>query len=270
MTAVIASTFDYFYRASVQKFLNQHVKLTKDLTIDGNPGAITGAALALYQKQQGLPVTSVYDVATQAAIQPYLNFYIQTADVQAAATSLGVPLASVMAVCKTETAGSGFNDDGSCAILFERHIFYQQLKAGGMAAATLAALVVKSPNIVNPASGGYAGGSAEWPRFNLASQINAEAAKYSISMGLFQIMGRWFSDCGYTSLDAYYHDMIQNEKLQLTAFVSFIKKNSGGLLWTALKNKNWTSFASLYNGSGNVAVYSQRLADNYTSSLTTA
>lgn len=269
MSTVIGSQFDYFYCASLQKFLNQNcAALTKSLFIDGAPGPETRAALQLYQQQVSLPETGVYDAATQAAIEPtLLSTYIQLTDVRTAAATLGVPVPCVMAVCMTESSGSGFFNDRTCEILFERHIFYSYLKSGGMSGTQLAQLVLQQPNIVNPVAGGYAGGPAEWQRFNLASQINADAAKMSISMGLFQIMGRWFSDCGYPSVDAYFHDMITNEKLQLSAFVSFIKNNSGGLLWTALKNLNWTSFASLYNGSGNVAVYSAKLDTNYTNSL---
>jgi peptidoglycan hydrolase-like protein with peptidoglycan-binding domain len=269
MSTVIGSQYDYFYCCSLQKFLNQNCQgLTKDLGIDGNCGPLTGAALQQYQTQVGLPATGVYDAATQAQIEPtLLSKYIQLSDVRSAATTLGVTVPTVVTVCQTETAGSGFNDDGSCAILFERHKFYAQLQAAGMPATQLAQLVIQQPNIVNPIAGGYMGGPAEWQRFNLASQINPEAAKMSISMGLFQIMGYWFVDCGYASVDAYYHDMIQNEKLQLSAFVCFIQKNSGGLLWNALKAHNWTSFAQLYNGPANVAVYSQRLQTNYTNSL---
>ena len=48
-------------------------------------------------------------------------------DYQAAATKLGVDIASVRAVASVESNGKGMFPDGRPAILFERHIFYREL-----------------------------------------------------------------------------------------------------------------------------------------------
>jgi peptidoglycan hydrolase-like protein with peptidoglycan-binding domain len=266
MGTVIGSQFDYFYCEGVQKFLNQTCQgLPKNLTIDGNLGPASAAALSLYQGQASLPVTGVYDAATQAAAEPtILAKYVQTADIRAAAQALGVDVPSVMSVAITESSGSGFNNDGSATILFERHIFYAQLQAAGVSSAQLAAYVLQYPNICNPVTGGYVGGAAEWQRYNAAALINASAAQMSISMGLFQIMGMNFKYTGFSDVGSYFTAMQGDEKAQLSAFIGFVQRYMNGILWTALKAKDWASFAKYYNGPANVPVYSGRLSTNYT------
>jgi peptidoglycan hydrolase-like protein with peptidoglycan-binding domain len=266
MSTVIGSQFDLLYCEGVQKFLNQNCQnLSKSLTIDGNLGPASSAALSLYQGQQGLTQSGVYDAATQALAEPtILSQYIQTADIQAAAQQLGVNVPSVMAVCMTETSGSGFFNDKTCAILFERHIFYAQLQKAGVSSAQLAAYVSQFPNIVNPTPGGYSGGPAEWTRYNAAALINVAAAQSSISMGLFQIMGMNSSYCGYSSVGSYFLAMETTEKAQLSAFITFIQKYMNGALLTALRNQDWASLAKGYNGPAQVATYSSKLSSNYT------
>lgn len=266
MSTVIGSQFDLLYCQGVQKFLNQNCQnLSKSLTIDGNLGPMSGAALSLYQGQNGLPQSGVYDAATQALAEPtILSMYVQTADIRAAAQALGVDVPAVMAVGMTETSGSGFFNNKTCAILFERHKFYAALQSAGVSAAQLASYVAQYPNIVNPTPGGYVGGPGEWSRYNAAALINVAGAQSSISMGLFQIMGGNYTYCGFSSVGSYFLAMETNEKAQLTAFVSFIQNYMNGALQTALQNHAWATFAQYYNGPAQVATYSAKMSSNFT------
>jgi hypothetical protein len=265
MSTIIGSQFDVLYCEGVQKFLNQNCQnLSKSLVIDGNLGPVSGAALSLYQGQVGLPQSGIYDAATQALAEPtILSQYIQTVDIESAAQQLGVDVPAVMAVCMTETSGSGFFNNKTCAILFERHIFYAQLQQAGVSADQLASYVSQFPNIVNPTPGGYTGGPGEWSRYNAAALINVAAAQAAISMGLFQIMGENCAYCGYSSVGSYFLAMETTEKAQLSAFINFVQKYMNGALLRALQSHDWATFAKYYNGPAQVPTYSAKLSSNF-------
>ena len=90
----------------------------------------------------------------------------------------------------------------------------------------------------------------QYLRLEKAKKINTDAALKSTSWGLFQIMGFNHLTCGYKTVEDYVNDMCLNEEKQLQAFINFIKNDSNGNKYTALKAKDWTLFAKLYNGSG--------------------
>ena len=64
-------------------------------------------------------------------------------------------------------------------------------------------------------------------------------------MGLFQIMGFNYRECGFTSVQEFVNVMCTSEGEHLRAFVNFI--NSQGFA-KFLKNKEWSNFARGYNG----------------------
>ena len=49
-------------------------------------------------------------------------------DIEAAAASIGVPAADFRAVMAVESSGKGFDADNRPKALFERHIFYRELR----------------------------------------------------------------------------------------------------------------------------------------------
>ncbi len=116
----------------------------------------TLAAVRAAQARYGLVVDGVAGPKTLLALQ--LNGkapgHLGMADLQRAASTLGVPLASVRAVNEVESRGAGFLPDGRPVILFERHVMYRQLAAAGHDADALAR---QYPNLVNPQRGGYVG-----------------------------------------------------------------------------------------------------------------
>lgn len=165
-----------------------------------------------------------------------------------AASDLGVEEAAIKAVASVESNGNGFILDPESGkqvpkILFERHIMFKRLRDNTpIKSADMAA---KYPDIVNPSSGGYKGGIAEHERLQKAVKIDRTTALESASWGSFQIMGYHWKALGYASVQAFVNDMY-TEQGQLDAFVKFIKADSR--LVKALKEKDWTTFARIYNG----------------------
>lgn len=235
----------------LQKNLNQH---GAKLEIDGDYGDGTEAAVRAYQLKMGLVVDGVAGSKTQGALAGAdYQLLLKNADLVSAAERLGVPLASVYAVNEVESKGAGFLDNGKPAILFERHVMYRRLSTvrhDGDDAAALKRhadqLAVTNPAIVNPKSGGYAGGSAEHQRLATARLIDDTAALESASWGAFQIMGYHWQRLGYSSVQDFVAALSAGESQQFDAFVRFIETDP--VLHKALKARKWAEFAKLYNG----------------------
>lgn len=160
-------------------------------------------------------------------------------DYKQAADLLGVEVACVKAVTKVESRGSGFLPIGAPVILFERHWMYKLLKAKTGTEPALS-------DVVDPKAGGYKGGTAEHTRLEKAVAIDRECALQSCSWGLFQIMGFHWKALGYGSIQQFVNAQYKDEATQLDTFVRFLKINPKML--TALKAKDWATFAKLYNG----------------------
>lgn len=163
-------------------------------------------------------------------------------DLQRAAETLDLPLPAIKAVNSVESRGSGFLPDGRAVILFERHVFWEQLKAAGIDPATVNAPVT----VLSRDRGGYAGGTAEYARLATARRIHEAAAISATSWGLFQIMGYHWKALGYASALDFATQMQASEGDQLDAFVRFLQVN--GSLLTALRAQKWAAFAKGYNG----------------------
>lgn len=169
---------------------------------------------------------------------------LSEADLQAAASQLDLPLATLKAVQQVESRGSGFLKDGRPCILLERHVAWQRIKLTGL---DVDAIARDYPAICQPRRGGYAGNSAEWVRFaSLASVSSPGIAIESCSWGLFQIMGYHWSGLGYASAEDWHASMQESEAAQLQAFVRFLQQDPA--LCKALKARKWADFAKRYNG----------------------
>lgn len=160
-------------------------------------------------------------------------------DYKQAADALGVEVASVKAVTKVESRGSGFLSIGAPVILFERHWMYKLLKVKTGKEPALS-------DVCDPTAGGYLGGTAEHTRLEKAVAIDRECALQSCSWGLFQIMGFHWKELGYDSVQKFVNAQYKSEGSQLDTFVRFLKVNPSML--AALKDKDWAKFAKLYNG----------------------
>ncbi|MGF6603707.1 hypothetical protein P3T23_008461 [Paraburkholderia sp. GAS448] len=254
----------------IQRALNE--KTGASLKVDGQFGPLSISALQKYQTQIGVPVTGIYDSATQAILAPFMaRKYLGDAAFQQAAAKLGVDVATVQAVCQVEAKGAGFLDNGQCIILFERAQLHRQLLPL-LPSAKLSQLVSQYPTLINTAAGAYLGGAAEWTRLSQAQQIikgcgvDPAVAYRACSWGLFQIMGYYFAELGYASVTDYVNAMQMSESHQLDAFVRFVTNMNSGAMLRYLKAQDWLHFALQYNGQAAVTMnnYPQKLQDAYT------
>lgn len=166
-------------------------------------------------------------------------------DFELLAMLLDCETAALKAVQKVETGGKGgFFADGKPAILFEGHVFWNQLKKRNIDPQQY---VTGNENVLYPKwdKSKYLGGLKEYNRLEQARKIHEEAANASASWGMFQIMGFNYSSCGEESVSSFVKAMCESECRQLLLSGRFIR-NAGML--PALQAKNWPEFARRYNG----------------------
>lgn len=149
---------------------------------------------------------------------------------------------AIMAVARAESGfHGGFYKDGSIVILYEPHVFHRR---------TCGQYGTSHPHLSyqkwDPKK--YGSTASIIRRFNEACTLDNEAAHWSTSWGLFQIMGFHHATLGFhTAVDmAEFAKKGENEHLWL--FSQFIKANP--VMHKALQDKDWTTFARLYNGAG--------------------
>lgn len=186
--------------------------------------------------------------------------YLNDEQILNAAIEHKIDFASIKAVVDVESSGSGFFKNGKPKILFEGHIFWNQLQAKQISPSKHQK---KNPSIVYPkwTKRHYIGGSKEYKRLEIAKKINEEAALKSASWGMFQIMGFNHYAAGYNTVEAFVKAMQSSEENQLNSFLTFVKNKK---LKSALTNKQWAKFARAYNGAGfKKNQYDKRLANAY-------
>ncbi|TCB67381.1 N-acetylmuramidase family protein [Acinetobacter sp. ANC 4216] len=166
------------------------------------------------------------------------------AQIAAQAKALGIEVAALRAVIEVECKGSGFNEDGTPVILFERHVMRQRLIANKRDI-DLSLISVERPDLCSKSTGAYGLYSAQHGRLNAAAQYHRDSALESASWGIGQVMGYHWHALGYLSLQTFINAMYKDEASQLDAMCRYIKVNN---LVNALKNKDWKSFARGYNG----------------------
>lgn len=226
------------------------------LIIDGYFGDNTEFAVLNFQRHASLVVDGLVGTKTmQALTEDYSNSdkFLKDEDYQKASVRLGVSELTIRVFGAVEGAGVGFLKDGRPKILFERHRMYRYLseKYGESFAKQK---MQQYPHIVNTASGGYQGGTAEYIRLELAKSIDQECALMSASWGQFQIMGENWKNLGYESVQQFVDEQFESESKQLDAFIRFIEWKSGTIagkkvkLIDALKKEDWHAVFTLYNG----------------------
>jgi hypothetical protein len=180
-------------------------------------------------------------------------------DILACATHIGVPYAAFRAVIAVEAAGSGFDAAGRPKILFERHIFYRQLKNDPDKLDQAVASGLAYPKWGEKP---YPKGSdAVYAELEAACEIDETAALMSTSWGMGQIMGSNYKLAGCASVQEMVEAAKESEANQLLQMGNFIK--SAGLA-DELASLNWAGFARGYNGPGYAQnKYDEKLAANY-------
>jgi N-acetylmuramidase len=161
-----------------------------------------------------------------------------------ASKAFNLPVPLIKAVAEIESAGNGMQEDGRPEILFEPHIFWQQLQRRGVRPKDHQK---GNEDILYPEwkSGAYGTYSQQHERLERAAKIDREAALASASWGKFQIMGFNWRLAGSAGLQDFVNSMYEGEEAHLTLFLSFLKATK---LDRALRARDWRGFAFGYNG----------------------
>lgn len=181
---------------------------------------------------------------------------IITYDVAAMANTYRVELPALRAVMAVESRNSGFDAKRRPIILFEPHVFWRNLHGTQRDCAEQQGLAYPNWGMMaypKSSDGNYA-------RLERAIRINPEAAYRSISMGMGQVLGENYAECGCSSAAAMFSQCKDSESFQLKCMLEFIKYNH---LMPYLNGHEWARFAEHYNGKGQVAKYAQWLSDAY-------
>jgi hypothetical protein len=167
---------------------------------------------------------------------------------------IGCDVQAIIAVATVESRGSGFNPDGSLVSLFEGHWFSKLTKG---------VYDAQYPTISYPSWTKQFYGKtwqAEQARLQLAISLDRPCALMSASFGMFQIMGLNHAVCGFPGPQSFHDALCKGDSEHLAAFTQYVI-NRG--LADELRDKRWSDFARLYNGSGQVAEYSAKLVAAY-------
>ena len=209
--------------------------------------------------------------------------------IKAAALSIKVEPAALMAMIEVESSGSGFLNaagrryicdsgtghgriqmdvTGFVKTLFEPHIFWRQLTkrnyncSGLLTRADVRDAHGDISDILYQTWGDrpYGSEANQWGRLKRAMRLNHDAALCSASWGLGQIMGLHYAALGYASPTIFSDDQ-ETYGGQIQAMAKFVTANG---LADELNSHNWAGFASQYNGSGyKVNNYDGKLAAAY-------
>ncbi len=186
---------------------------------------------------------------------------LNAAQISEAASRMGVEAAALRAVLKVESKGSGFGADGRPIILYEPHIFSR--------------LTSRKYDATHPTISYKSWKERPYPKTQAeryaqlgeAYALDPEAALGAASWGLFQIMGSNYAQCGFTSASAFVADMAHSEPRMLLAFEKFCRTNN---ILDELQRKDWTGFARVYNGPGQVDLYGRLLSEAYSKAVAAA
>jgi hypothetical protein len=172
-----------------------------------------------------------------------------------------------VAVLVAESGGSGFSSDGRMIIRFENHVFdnlWGKQNPGTFAQHFL--YDASRPwqghqwreSANSPWRSFHGNQSREWEVLNFAATLNDTAAKKSISMGGPQIMGFNHTTVGYESVQQMFNAFSASEAHQMVGFFDFVQgPATDARRVIALQRLDFDSFAALYNGPGQAALYGQ-------------
>jgi uncharacterized protein YraI len=190
------------------------------------------------------------------------------------ANELRIDPAVAVAVFVTEAPGGrAFADDGRMIIRFENHIFFnkwgqhnpdrffQHLRFDSQISWQGHQW---RPAPDQPWRDFHGDQRAEWEVLQFARTLDDTAAKLSISMGAPQIMGFNYSAIGYESVHQMFDAFSASERNQILGFFDFVKGSSSSSPGVrALQEQDFNTFAALYNGSGQAAVYGSLIARHF-------
>lgn len=183
-------------------------------------------------------------------------------DYKEVAEELGIEIATIKAVVEIEAGPGheGFYKPGLPIINFDMSMFRRFAGKNGINLSKYNkshAVVFSRPN----ASRYGSTQGAQQARFKAARTIDETTAIQGCFWGMFQIGGFNWRKTGCSTIQEFLQKMSLSEREQLELFARFIT-NSGML--KHLQNKNWASFAKMYNGNSYARRgYHTRLANSY-------
>lgn len=154
------------------------------------------------------------------------------------------------AVAVVESGGSGWFNSGLPKILWERHKFWQWVKNSSSRVVSWFA---------NPAAGDYTmdvnknGVNDSWEKLSLAIGKEPLAALQSISIGKFQVLGRYYRECGYNHPIEMLYACSRSEYAQYCLLRDYILKVANckdAFLQISSNPNDCRVFAKAYNGAG--------------------
>ncbi len=214
------------------------------LKLTGIFDELTELAIKSFQKDKNLTVDGIVGSKTWSELFQ-INSLVES-DYIKCSNMLGVDVATIKAVCEVESGGSGFLVSGKPRILFEGHVFWNELTKSGL---NPEKYILGNEDILHRSwnKSNYLGGEKEYERLEKAIQIDRCCALKSASWGLFQIMGFNYLTCGCDTIDEFVQEMKKSEGSQLCLFAEFIRRNGWGVY---LRDLDWSGFARKYNGPG--------------------
>lgn len=231
---------------NLQEWLNNHGAYPK-LKVNGVAGSKTKQAIIqVFTNINAIPIT-----------QEQLLFI---------AKDLGdVDTKRIKAVAKVESGGSGWDSNGLVKILYERHLFYKYTKK-----------VIKWLSfgyLSYSSAGGYTTDingnkiNDSWDKLVEAICINPDAAIQSVSIGKFQVLGKWYKQCGYSSpiemLYAATKDEYSHYKM-LRDYILNVANLKKAFLKISKTPASCAEFAYGYNGSNYKKYkYDEKIAQAY-------
>jgi hypothetical protein len=256
--------------AMLQELLNE---FGYEIIVNGSFDAATDMVVRDFQTAMGLVSDGIVYTKTWTKLinnspvnlGQMENWFLKEQDILDVAKELDVEVAVVKAVNEVESSGRGYLVDGRVKILFEGHVFWEQLNQRKIDPAPLAK---NNENVLYEkwTKKFYVGGKGEYARLDQAIKIMddsrvTEAAYASASWGLFQIMGYHYKSLGYTEIMQFVGEMKESEGHQLKIFSKYVQVNK---LTKFLKNKQWPEFALRYNGEGyKLNKYDEKLEKAY-------
>ncbi len=189
---------------------------------------------------------------------------------------LAIEPAVAVATLAVESGGQAFGPDGRMLIRFENHVFYNQWGKSNQAKFAQHFTY----NSGQPWTGHkwrpspseawrptaladfHGSQSREWEVFTFATSLNDSAAKMSISMGAPQIMGFNFGLIGFASVQDMFNAFSAGERDQIIGFFDFIQYVSPNAV-KALQTRDFKTFATYYNGSGQAVMYGNLIKTSY-------
>ncbi|UAY95746.1 N-acetylmuramidase domain-containing protein [Dickeya dadantii] len=255
---------------TVQQLLNSRSNGT--LSVDGIVGTRTQAAIIHFQRQivgmgtpdgivspHGPTLRKLNHLHTRRPATSQPSFSGNSGDSVSeelylnAARELNCEVAAIKAIVMTETAlRSAFISPGKPKILYERH-YFRRLTQGRYDRAY--------PEISGERYKQYGSHELQYERLETAMTLDRQAALMSASWGAFQIMGANYRSAGFNDIESFVSAM-GNINGQVFSFINHIKNTPA--LRSALQNKDWTTFARLYNGRKYAERnYHIKMANNY-------